>query len=522
MSAAIGADYRAQVIIPGHGFNGIHGLTFHDDQFLYVGSVIGQSIYKVDSGKGEAETYIGLPEGMADDLEFGPDGTLAWTSFTTGIVHAKTGDGPIRRLAEGFPGANSIAFREDGRLFFTQVFLGDALYELDPTGEKEPVKLLENMGGLNGFDFGPDGKLYGPLWFKGQVVRIDVDTKELEVVAEGFETPCAVNFNPDGVLHVLDTKSGKIYTVDTESGEKTEVFEFQPGMDNLAFDSQGRLFVTVMGNNAIYEIDTKKGHSRFLQRSELAVPSDIAVVTKDNRDYVYVADIFSLREVDTITRQVKNIALNYVDELENPIGIYADEDKILVTSWFSGTVQQFGRASGESEILVHDFAAPTDAARLENGDWLVLEGAAGNLTRVSGENKGTRSTIATGLNGCVSIALADQSTAYVTCTEGGRVVAVKLDSGEIIEVTSGLSAPEGLAIDSDNRLVLAETGLRRLIALQPETGEIEVLADRLTIGLPAPAGVLSSYTPTGVAVSDAGTVYFASDLEDALYKLTPK
>ena len=31
------------------------------------------------------------------------------------------------------------------------------------------------MGGFNSFAVGPDGMLYGPLWFKGQVVRVDPD-----------------------------------------------------------------------------------------------------------------------------------------------------------------------------------------------------------------------------------------------------------------------------------------------------------------------------------------------------------
>jgi hypothetical protein len=27
---------------------------------------------------------------------------------------------------------------------------------------------MEKMGGLNGFEFGPDDRLYGPLWFKAK------------------------------------------------------------------------------------------------------------------------------------------------------------------------------------------------------------------------------------------------------------------------------------------------------------------------------------------------------------------
>ena len=74
----------------------------------------------------------------------------------------------------------------DGRLYATQVFLGDALYEIDVDGAKPPRKIMEKMGGLNGFEFGPDDMLYGPLWFKGQIAKVDVDKGELTVVADAL------------------------------------------------------------------------------------------------------------------------------------------------------------------------------------------------------------------------------------------------------------------------------------------------------------------------------------------------
>ena len=66
---------------------------------------------------------------MADDIAFAPDGTMAWTGFLTGDVYSRKGDGPVKKLASGLPGINSLAFRRDGQLYATQVFLGDALYE---------------------------------------------------------------------------------------------------------------------------------------------------------------------------------------------------------------------------------------------------------------------------------------------------------------------------------------------------------------------------------------------------------
>ena len=167
--------YEVTKLVPGSAFHGVHGLGIDKSGRLFAGSVAGAALYEVDRANGTAKIAIPTPEGMADDIAFAPDGTMAWTGFLTGDLYSRKGDGPIKKLASGLPGINSLAYRKDGRLYATQVFLGDALYEIDVDGVKPPRKIMEKMGGLNGFEFGPDDMLYGPLWFKGQVAKVDVD-----------------------------------------------------------------------------------------------------------------------------------------------------------------------------------------------------------------------------------------------------------------------------------------------------------------------------------------------------------
>ena len=218
--------------MPGSDFLSIHGLAFDREDKLYVGSVMGQAIYEVDARNGVSSPFIGPPAGMADDLAFGPDGTLVWTSILTGQVHARRPNGRIIVVADNLPGINSVAFRDDGRLFVTQVLWGDALWELDLKGERAPRKILENIGHLNGFDFDQAGYLYGPLLYKGVVVRIDVDSGEMKTVASGFAIPVAVNFDSEDRLYVADSKLGRLVRVDIASGEKTLVSTVDAGIDN--------------------------------------------------------------------------------------------------------------------------------------------------------------------------------------------------------------------------------------------------------------------------------------------------
>ena len=301
-------------------FHGIHGLTFDPEGHLYVGSVVGQATYRVDPESGAIEIAVGPPDGCADDMEFGPDGRRYWTQlFGRQVVAAAPDGGAIQVLAKDRTGINSIAFKQDGRLFATEVFDGDALYEIDPKGEKEPRQILKDIGGLNGFDFGPDGKLYGPLWFKSVVARVDVDSGEVTTVATGFETPAAANFDSKGRLFVLDTARGEVVNVDTASGERKVVATLDPGLDNLAIDPQDRLFVTNMANNGIYHVDTETGTVRTVVEGKLAVPAALDLVEDAyGREVLHVADTFAYRTVDVANGEVKTVGTRLPGRAHQP------------------------------------------------------------------------------------------------------------------------------------------------------------------------------------------------------------
>ena len=115
-------------------FHGLHGLAVEPDGTILAGSVVGQAIYAVNPTTGEVTERLGPPNGMADDIAFGPKGEMAWTGYLTGKVFIQDKGGEPRMISQGLPGSNSLAFTKDGKLYFTQVFLGDALYEADVTG----------------------------------------------------------------------------------------------------------------------------------------------------------------------------------------------------------------------------------------------------------------------------------------------------------------------------------------------------------------------------------------------------
>src|SRR6185295_12133940 len=121
-SAAPPKEYNQQILVPGSWFHGVHGLAFNKDDQLFAGSVLGQAIYKVQVDSGEVDRFVEPPAGMADDIAFAEDGTMAWTAFLMGKVYIRRGNKTIE--VSGLSGPNSLAFAKDGRLFVSEVFLG--------------------------------------------------------------------------------------------------------------------------------------------------------------------------------------------------------------------------------------------------------------------------------------------------------------------------------------------------------------------------------------------------------------
>ncbi|MBR1274413.1 SMP-30/gluconolactonase/LRE family protein [Bradyrhizobium sp. AUGA SZCCT0283] len=522
-AGASAQTYEVTKLVPGSAFHGVHGLGIDKSGRLFAGSVAGAALYEVDRNNGTAKIAVPSPEGMSDDIAFAPDGTMAWTAFLTGDLYSRKGDGPVKKLASGLPGINSLAFRKDGRLYATQVFLGDALYEIDVEGVKPPRKIMEKMGGLNGFEFGPDDMLYGPLWFKGQVARVDVDKAELSVVADGFKVPAAVNFDSKGNLWVVDTALGQLVRVDPKTGAKKMVAQLKPSLDNLAIDDKDRIFVSNMADNGIQEVDPETGAAKQVIIGKLALPGGIGVVSDGGKDTIYIADVFAYRTVDGATGEVSEPARMHADgvTLEYPMSATAKGDDVLLSSWFTGTVQLIDRKTGKTKEMLHDFKAPHDAVKLGDGSILVNELGSKSLVRASGEHGKDRTVVIGDLEGPVGLAAGSGGTVYLTEAFAGQVSKVEAN-GEKTVIAKDLKGPEGIALAPDGKLIVAEVGAKRIIQIDPANGAVTEIAGNLPIGLPAAPGGLPSNIPTGVGVGATGVIYFSSDIENAIYRVVRK
>jgi sugar lactone lactonase YvrE len=504
--------YDMRPLLPaGSPFHGVHGLRFDANDRLHAVSVIGQSIFTVGVDNGDVELLIGPREGMADDLAFAADGTMVWTAIEDGIVYAKSPDGPIRRLMEDKKGVNAVSFSPDGeRLFVTLVFYGDALYELDLSGDTQPRLIVEDIGGLNAFGVGEDGMIYGPLVFGGRVVKIDPDSGEVTTVSDDFEGPGALKLDGRGSAYVHD--GALIKKVELATGDTRVVAELPSGADNLALDSSGRLFVSLSEENAIAEVDVDTGEVRYVvEPSALNSPAGIAVSTDGGRDTLYVGDLFGgVKVVDGDTGSVEHTPV----DMFQPTHLSVRGARVIVANEVFGEVQLVDRASFDVLAEWTGFDTPSDVLEAPDGSLIVAETGAGRLLHVTGTGSADRRVVAADLAAPHGLAWADGGAVYVTEAEGGRLLRIAVADGDIKVVATGLEQPEGVAVAPDGGVVVVEVGAKRLKRFAADGTETVIAAD-LPIGL---SNGPSLYR--GVAVSPSA-IYFSSDVDNTIYELTP-
>lgn len=496
-------------LVPGGSpFHGVHGLRFDRNGLLHAVSVIGQSIFTVDVDTGEVERLIAPPEGMADDIAISPDGTLFWTAIEDGIVYKRPPGGPIARFVENVKGANAISFSPDfERLFYTQVFYGDALYELDPSGATPPRLISEGHGGLNAFEVADDGMIYGPLVFGGAVVRVDPDTGEIDTVSDDFESPGALKLAGDGTAFVLDETHLK--RVVLRNGFTTTVAELPSGGDNLAVSDVGLVYVSLAAENAIVEVDPVTGvYGYLVGPSPLVSPAGLALSTDGAT--LYAGDMMGgLRAIDTASAEITNIS----NGIFQPTHVSAGGEHLIAVGEVFGEIERFDAATFELIDRYENFDIPHDVLEAPNGDLIVTETGSGRVLRVSGPAPGQRTVVADGLAEPNGLAWADEGAVYVTETGGGRLLRVELATGATTVVASDLAQPEGIAVDGRGRAFVVEVGARRLVRIS-DNGRSRVMAEDLPVGL---SNGPSLYR--GVAVDGDGDVYLTSDIDNTIYRL---
>ena len=189
-------------------------------------------------------------------MEPGTDGRKARGYFGIGVEHLSKpmNAGNLFRSPYGgppqlwVPGANvSAGLRATSEGIFVYAS-GDSLSRVNEFDAPELV-----LGGLsypNGMDVDLDGWVYVAEQSGGRVRRINAETGEFTIVAEGLNNPNGVSFSPDyQTLYVGSFGGGLIYAIHLDPDMSTESVEtFYSGigggsLDGMAVDACGNVYV---------------------------------------------------------------------------------------------------------------------------------------------------------------------------------------------------------------------------------------------------------------------------------------
>jgi sugar lactone lactonase YvrE len=502
--------------IHGAQVKGANGLKIGPDGNIYIASGIGREIVVMNPKNGKVIDRLDQDQGVLgpDDLVFGPDGSLYWTDIVSGEVGRLKPDGSFSKQYVA-PMVNPIAFNDEGRLFVAQAFVGDGLYEVDPDLSDLPRKIL-GVGNLalqfNGFDFGPDGLLYAPRPYSAQIVSVDVDTAEVNVVASGVTGgPRAVAFDSNGELYIAIVDS--IIYCDINTGICTHVVDIEEALDNLAFDDADCLYVSNTHHGTIYKV---KGNEKIkiVSPGGLVAPQGITTLYVDGKEILFIADWWTFKGFDINSgKQVMPGVPNI-----SPMTVSSDGENLILSSWYTNYVAVWNPET-QTTLESYSFNVPSNAIGFQE-DLVVAEVGTGSVI-MKDHTTGDLTTLASGIYVPSGMACTDDDLWVIDYILGNLYQII--DDGVIQNpkkvVASGLSQPEGMAVDHDGSLLVVESGLKQLIRIDPETGEKTVIADNLAIGVPPPTGWMPFWLLNDVTVDEHGNIYVTADVENLVYRI---
>ena len=524
-SAAAAGDVLAQGSLPG-----TFGLRFGPDGNLYVCSMAG--IMVLDVSRGQMVDLIGPERGVngPEDVNFGPDGSMYWSQMFTGEIGRMAPDGTVTTQTIGI-GVNSIVFSADGRMYVTEPWNTDTLYEVDPAFVEPPELIAQGLGGLKNPEFGPDGLMYGALMMQAQVVKIDVGVTPptTEVIADGIPGPFNVKFGPDGMLYVLERNDFTVQRMDSATGAHSTYVELPFGPDSIAFAPTGALFVTSYSDGLVAVV-MPDGSVQTVVPGGLTMPSGIAVKQRAEGESVFVGNLFSLHEFDGATGELLSIERFHFPAVGfgGAISVADAGDNLVLTNFFpTGRVQVWDPDTGE--VVSDNFDFPAVANAIGFGDDLIVV----DLGTGEGEARVVRvgdggTTVLADITDQIVLPLglvARDDDLWVGDWYTGMVWQLIADGEALaspVPAAAGLSGPEGLAFDLDGSLLAVEGTAGRVSRIRLESGTVTPVVSGLELSATG-AGMLPPFsTFNGIAVGPSGALYVSGDQGVKVYRLVPR
>ncbi len=515
---------------------GVNGVAFDGENNFYAASIFAHEIYKIDPETGEMLDTFDPSDGVLwpEEIAIGPDNSLYWASFFMGEVGKLSADRLNVSRQSITPFITSLAFSSNGRLTAAADIFGSGLYELDPTLINPPRLIDENISSSS-IAFNPDHLLYGAVIFGEQIIKVDIDQGTTDVVVDALTLPGSVRFDSQGNLYASDMSLEQILAIDEQTNTQTIFAGLGAGGNRFAFDSNDRLFISNFFNGSISEIGPN-GHIREVLKGGLVTPNGISVSTNGDKTSIFVGNIHTLLEFDGETGEKLSEEYNYLTEgsIISPITVSPDGSNLVLSSWVFPAVQVWNPETKEIIAEYNDFLAPVNAIRYQ--DSLIVADLGENFSnpRVVMRNAQGDTILADGASGLVTPAglVAKDGNLWVGDWSTGKILQLIRDGQQLpgpTVVAKGLSQPEGLAIDAKGRMLVVETGKRKLSRIKFREGKkpkIKKIAKKLGVGNTVYPSTVSVAPPTyffsDVAIDEKGIIYVSGDKRNVVYRIEMK
>jgi sugar lactone lactonase YvrE len=247
--------------------------------------------------------------GRPDDLVFDPQGRLVFSDFYNGTIRRVNADGSVTTILAGLPGPEGLVYLSNGALIFAEQST-NSIAELLP-GSTTPVVLRRLPGtpspgvackdGVDGIGFDPTtNTLIIPDSPIGNVYRMSLDGKTLQLLASGIVRPVGAAVDAHGNVYVADECGGAVWVI-APGGKTARITGFsQP--DDVAFDPQGNLLLIDLGVSVhalirVRMTNGQPGQHETLWSQGFIEPQGLVV---DARGNIYVSDDYADKIVEFV------------------------------------------------------------------------------------------------------------------------------------------------------------------------------------------------------------------------------
>ncbi len=314
----------------------------------------------------------------------------------------------------------------------------------------------------------------------------------------------------------------------------------------IALDASGNFYVADANNNAIRKVTVSTGEisSAFagLSFAWFNLPLGVTVDTSGN---VYVADtnnngiveaVVSTENFRAIAGQEDPFLFGYTGdggyatsaELNYPYAVTVDAaENIYIADTYNNVIRKITASTGIITTIAGDGSSciydPSSCVYVPSGQY----SGDGGLATSAGLNAPDGVAVDTAGNIYIAdwfnnrIRKVTASTGIITTIAGNGAAGYSGDGGQA--TSAQLYYPQGVAVDADGNVYIADMGNSRIRKIAASTGIITTIAGNGTAGYFGDGGSATSAAlsgPTGVAVDATGNVYIADAGNNRIRKVT--